>query len=46
MKLKITSIYYLSLCVGKEFRSGLAGWFWLRVFPGVAAKRLARSVVI
>lgn len=27
-----TTAYYLPISVGQEFRSGFAGWFWLRVF--------------
>ena len=29
---------YLTVSVGQEFRSGLAGWFWLKVFHEVIVK--------
>ena len=42
--LKTTNIYYLTVSVEQEFRTGLASCFWLRISHEVADKKLARPV--
>lgn len=36
----------LAVSVGQEFRSILAGWFWLKVTQEITVKMLARTTVI
>ena len=39
-------MYYLTVSVGQEFRSGLAGWVWLVVSTEIAGWMSAGAAVI
>lgn len=43
--LEDNNIYRIPVFMGQGFRSGLTGWFWLRVFQEAAVKMLARRAV-
>lgn len=38
-------IYYLTVSVGQKSRSGLPGWFWLRISHQATIKMLAKAAV-
>lgn len=44
--LRSTNISYLTVSVSQEFESGLARWFWLRIFQEVGVKTSVRAAVI
>lgn len=45
-RLETTNIYYLIVSVGHEYRSGLAGLFWLRISDEVVVDMLAGTMGI
>lgn len=42
----MTSIYYVTVSVSREFRSGSVGEFWLRVSHEVAVGMSVRAAVV